>query len=142
MKGINILILIGTVIFSSNHAFGSGNTDTLYKVLKIKTKGDYYVIHAIRNDSLFKIISRKASPEIKLDWVLLRKGKRYCFDFGVEISDSSGVEKVPFTGNASYLHVKSSRYFVDGKNRIKFEKRFHYRIYSSRNLIGLYYLRH
>ena len=101
MKGINILLLIGTVIFSSNHAFGSRNTDTLYKVVKIKTIGDYYVIHARRNDSLFKIISKKASPDFKLGWVLLRKGERYCFDFGGEISDSSGAETVPFTGNLS-----------------------------------------
>lgn len=109
--------------------------------MKIKAKGDYYVIHARRNDSLFKIISKNASPDLKLGLVLLRKGKRYYFDFGEENSDSSRVAIVPFTGNASYLHVKNSRFFVDGKTRIKFEKRFHYRLYSSRNLIGLYYLR-
>lgn len=141
MSSNKIYTLIGFLVFSITTAYGAGNADSLYKILKIKTKGDYYVIHAQRNDSLFKIISKIVSLDKKPDLEQLRKGKSYYFDFGRTNHDTTKVETVPLSGSASYLHVKDSRFFNDGKTKIKFEKRFHYRIYMTRNLIGLYYSR-
>lgn len=81
------------------------------------------------------------SPDMKPDLGQLRKGKSYYFDFGTTTKDTAKVETVPLSGSASYLHVDNSQFFTDGRTRIRFEKRFHYRIYMTRNLIGLYYSR-
>jgi hypothetical protein len=127
------------VAFSATKSYGVEKADSLYKILKIKTTGSYYVIHAQRNDSLFKIISKKASLDENANVEQLSKGKRYCFDFGGKNNNPANIEAVPLSGSASYLHVKNSRFFTDGKTRIKFTKRFHYRLYMTKNLIGLYY---
>ncbi len=82
MSIIKVYTLIGCLVFSNATAFCAGNADSLYKVLKIKTKGNYYVICAQRNDSLFKIISKMVSIDKKRDSEKLRKGKSYYFDFG------------------------------------------------------------
>jgi len=136
-----IYALIGSLVFLITSAYGTGNADSLYKVLKVKTKGDYYIIHAQRNNSLFKIVSKKKSPDTKPNLEQLRKGKSYRFDFSSINNDTAKIGTVPLNGNASYLHVKNSRFFIIDKTRIKFEERFHYRIYVTRNLIGLYYSR-
>lgn len=121
--------------FSVTKSYGIERVDTLYKVLKIKTKGDYYVIVAQRNDSLFKIISKKVSKEKYPDLELLKKGKCYYFDF--DKNDSTSVKAEPLVGISNYLHVKRSRFWGDTK--IKFTKRFRYRLYTTKNIIGLYY---
>lgn len=139
MSSNKIYPLICLLVFSITTAYGAGDEDPLYKILKIKTQGGVLcVIHAQRNDSLFKIISKIVSLDKKPDLEQLRKGKSYYFDFGRTNHDTTKVEAVPLSGSASYLHVKNSRFFNDGKTKIKFEKRFHYRIYTTRNLIGLY----
>jgi hypothetical protein len=131
-----IYILISLLAFSITNAYGFDKADSLYKVLKIKTIGDYYVIHAQRNDSLFKIVSKKV--EIKKPRLeVLREGKYYNFSFGNEDNDTTKLEAKPLVGNANYLHVKKSRFWGDTK--IKFTKRFHYLIYTTKDLIGFYY---
>lgn len=135
MKIIKALMLLCFVGFSITKSYGVQKTDSLYKVLKIKEKGDYYVIIAQRNDSLFKIISKKISPDKKPDLECLKKGKSYYFDFGKV--DSTTIESERLVGIANYLHVTKSRFWGDTK--IKFTKRFHYRLYTTKNLIGLYY---
>lgn len=132
-----IYIVICLVAFSITKVYGIEKADSLYKILKIKTKEDYYVIHAKRNDSLFKIISKKVSLDKKPNLELLRKGKSYYFDFGKEDNDTTKVKVEPLAGSANYLHVKRSRFWGDTK--IKFTKPFHYRLYTTKNLIGLYY---
>lgn len=129
-----LFILICFATFSVVEACAVEKADSLYKILKIKTSGDYYVIHAQRNDSLFKIVSKKVEVEEHyLD--VLKEGKYYSFVFGNDNNDTTGVK--PLGGLASYLHVKRSRFWGDTK--IKFTKRFHYRLYTTKNLIGLYY---
>jgi hypothetical protein len=52
--------------FLINYVVGQ---DVLFKVTRIKSKGDYFIIIAERNDSLFKIISKKVSlinPNLEL----------------------------------------------------------------------------
>ena len=56
-----IFILTRSLAFSIIKVYANEKADSFYKILKIQTTGDYYVIHAQRNDSLFKIISKKVS---------------------------------------------------------------------------------
>lgn len=51
-----VFMLLCFAGLSITKSYGFQRTDSLYKILKIKKKGDYYVIEAQRNDSLFKII--------------------------------------------------------------------------------------
>jgi hypothetical protein len=136
MNGSRIYILMCFVAFSITKVYGFDKVDSLYKILKVKTIGNYYVIHAQRNDSLFKIISKKVdlqNPHLEV----LKKGKYYNFNFGKEDKDTTKVKAEPLVGIANYLDVKRSLYWSDTK--IKCTKPFHYRIYTTKNLIGLYY---
>ena len=136
MSVSRIYILMCFVLFSTTKAFSFEKADSLFKVTKIKTIGDYYVIHAQRNDSLFKIVSRKLELE-KTHLEMLRKGNYYNFDFGKENNGIANAEEEPLVGIANYLHVKKSYFW--GETKIKFTKRFHDRIYTTQNLIGVYY---
>ncbi len=140
MSTSRIYILIISLAFLLPNAHGAINEDSLYKVLKIKTKREYYIIQAKRNDSLFKIFSKKGLPGIMRDLEKIKKGKRYYFDFSREGNDTVKYGP-PLAGLASHLHVKMSRFFMVGNSRFRLRKRFHYRIYGTRNLIGLYYSR-
>lgn len=113
MSSNKIYPLICLLVFSITTAYGAGDEDPLYKILKIKTQGGLLcVIHAQRNDSLFKIISKIVSLDKKPDLEQLRKGKSYYFDFGRTNHDTTKVEAVPLSGSASYLHVKNSRFLM------------------------------
>lgn len=125
------------VLCSSSQAFCIKNTDSTYRVVKIKTKGDCYIIHAEKNDSLFKIISKKVN-DTEDDLELLKKGRSYYFDF---CRDKSTADKgEPLSGVANNLDIKNKSVFIDGKTRIRFTKRFHYRLYTTDNLKGLFYI--
>lgn len=134
-----VYLLLVCSVFITLHAYSVEKTDTLFKVVKIRTKGDYYIIHAEKNDSLFKIISRKVEKnEPNLE--LLKRGEYYYFDFGTN-NDNIVEEKVePFSGIANDLDVKNNSTFIDGNTKIKFTKRFHYRLYTTDNLLGLFYV--
>ncbi|MBB3699098.1 hypothetical protein KMW28_07965 [Flammeovirga yaeyamensis] len=136
MKFIKIIILTLLLSMVTLLTYSMNKPHAKYKVIKVKTKGDYYIIHAMRNDSLFKIISKKVVIK-ESEFELLKKGKSYYFDFGSNI-DEKGTE--PLAGIANYLDVKNKPVFIDGNTRIRFTKRFHYRLYTSNNLMGLYYI--
>jgi hypothetical protein len=133
-----IYLLVCLIIFSVVRVYGIERMDSLYKVLKIKVTGDYYVIHAQRNDSLFKIISKKVSLNNTRNLQLLKTGRYYYFDFG-NGQNGAKDEVQPLTGIMNNLDVKNDHVFVDGRTRIKFTRRFHCRLYTTKNLIGLYY---
>ena len=125
------------VVVSSSNLYATTNTDSLYNIVGIKKRGDYYVIRAQRNDSLFKIVSAIVSLDNYSNLQQIRIGNKYKFTWGFIDKDSSYIVE-PLVGNSSYLHVKKSLYWGDSK--IKFTKRFHNRLYSTRNLFGLYYV--
>lgn len=127
------------MVYTSLNAYSVENTDTLFKVVKIKTKGDYYIIHAERNDSLFKIISKRVERNDS-NLELLKRGGYYYFNFGTN-NDGIVEEKTePLSGIVNNLDVKNKSTFIDGNTKIKFTKRFHYRLYTTNNLIGLFYV--
>lgn len=132
-------LLFFCLVFSSSYAYCIEKTEALYKVTRIKSKGDYYIIHAQRNDSLFKIISKKVLMNNKPNLDLLKKREYYYFDF--RNNNEPTENKIePLSGISNYLDVKNKNVFVDGNTRIRFTKRFHYRLYTTKNLIGLYYV--
>lgn len=139
MRFNKIYILFFVLIISFIKVYGTTKTDSLYKVVKIQRTKDYYLIHARRNDSLFKIISKKTILEKKTNLEKIKIGSYYYFDFNKKSNDDGKSEISPLAGIVNNLDVKNNNTFVDGKTRIKFTKRFHYRLYVTKNLIGLYY---
>jgi hypothetical protein len=121
--------------FLINYVVGQ---DVLFKVTRIKSKGDYFIIIAERNDSLFKIISKKVSL-INPNLELLKKGHYYSFAFGDPNIELPKENVEPLSGIMTDLDIKNNPFFIDGNTKIRFTKRFHYRLYLSKNLKGLYY---
>jgi hypothetical protein len=111
----------------------------LFKVTRIKSKGDYYVINAKKNDSLFKIISKK-TPEIISNLEMLKRGSYYYFDFHNTNKKLTEEKIILLDGALNHLDSKVKPLFVDGKTRIRFTKRFRKQMYTTKNLIGLYYI--
>lgn len=67
----------------------------------------------------------------------LQKGKSYYLNLG---SNKITEEVEPLMGIANNLHVKDKPIFIDGNTKIRFTKRFHYRLYTTNNLKGLFYV--
>jgi hypothetical protein len=139
----SLILVIFSVVFYSN-LYGVEKIDSLYKIVKIKSKNDYFIIEATRNDSLFLILSQKNidTKQDDKDFKNLEeivKGKYHYFKL---IN-----KKLPpnvLLGTISYLHIKGGKKpfygFVDGKTKIKYKKKYHYKIYETNNLYGLYYV--
>lgn len=66
----------------------------LYKVKKIKATGQYYVIYAIKNDSTFKIVSKKEKIN---DCRRIRKNESYPLDLSkIQALGGSEVDCISF----------------------------------------------
>lgn len=127
-----VLVLFGSKGYALDQA------DSLYKVLKIKSEKNYYIIHLGKQDSLFKLISKKEPLDLaETSREILTKGKSYYFNFRSP-SDKELVGSLD--GIANYRDVKNAGFFVEGKLRVKFTKRFHYRLYTTDDLIGFYHM--
>lgn len=167
MKKIYFLVIC--LVCSSLQTYSINKPDTLFKVTRIKSKGDYNIIFAKRNDSLFKIISKKVLFANQ-NFELLKRGGYYNFDFhfNKKLSEKKAEsEPMPETGIVNYLDIKKTdhnfnlqkkelsvekveplkgrvnkkdKLFIDGNTKIRLTKRFHYGLYKTRNLMGLYYI--
>lgn len=138
MKFNKIYILLCVVFFSLSNVYGYEKKDSLYKIMKIDTTKEYYIIHAEKNDSLFKIISKKVAFNNEKDLKVIKKGNYYYFNFKNNKNSKEG-NLVPLTGIINNLDIKNNHTFIDGNTKIKLTKRFHYRLYTTKNLIGIYY---
>jgi hypothetical protein len=99
-----------------------------FKILKIKSKKDFYIIQAKRNDSLFKIISLKTSTN-QPNSEQIKKGNDYIFTFDR-----------PDTLPSSPVPLKSVMNHLDSRTiYVKPTQRFHNKIYTTNELFGLYY---
>ena len=134
-----VALFLCIALCSIQHIYSAENQDDLFRVIKIKTKRDYYIIHTKRNDILFKIISKKMQLDIP-NLELLKKGNYYYFDIGINSKKATEDNIEALTGIANYLDVKNKPVFVDGNTKIRFTKRFHFRLYTTKNLIGLFYI--
>lgn len=136
---MKVLFVCIVFIFNFLHICCAEKSENLFKIKRVKSKGDYYIIIATRNDSLFKIISKKTHVSMS-NLELIKKGGCYYFDFGSSNKKISEVKTESLSGFANYLDVKNNHVFIDGKTKIRFTKRFHYRLYTTKNLVGLYYV--
>jgi len=159
MKRKYILVLY--LIFSFLQTYCINEADALFKVTRIRSKGNYYLIYAKRNDSLFKVISKKVSfsnPKL----ALVKRGGCYYFDFHFNkkiYENKIETENVNYFDKQKTDHYfkmkkiseknveplkgrvnKKNNYFIDGNTKIRLTKRTHYGIYKTRNLKGLYYI--
>ena len=135
---IRCMVFICLVI-SSLLSFCTEKPDSLFMVKRIKLEGNCYIINLARNDSLFKVISKKESVDDS-NLEVLKKGHYYYFDFHNTNKKSRAENSVTLSSNLNYLDVKNNKFILFGDTKIKLTKRFHYRLYFTRNLIGLYYI--
>jgi general stress protein 26 len=67
-----------------------------YKVNKIDSKNDWYLIYASRNDSTFMIVSKKAEVT-NPDWEKIRPDNYYNFKLSSIIPVINGVKMIQHT---------------------------------------------
>ncbi|NCC99667.1 MAG: hypothetical protein EOL95_08225 [Bacteroidia bacterium] len=102
---------------------------TAYTITKIKEHNSFYVIYAQRNDSIFKIISKKDTVSFYCETI--KKGKEYNLDLltffpndtilGMSVAPNLGIRGVGL---------------ADG-SIVEVEKKSHSHLYMATNLNGL-----
>jgi hypothetical protein len=131
-----ILVLAGCLIclmhlniFCSNSTRNKADTvavngcDTSYKVYRIDSINNFYLIYASKSNIRYKIISKKQSAETKTK---VRKGG--CYDF----------ELFGMLSNEDVMPGPGGCVNVDSITRICIEDSI-YNLYSASNLKGLYF---
>ena len=122
-------MLIGCSVMNNNSLCreDKSNRATLFKIKSIKDKGEFYIIYAKRNDSLFKILSDKVKAngkKIKVNhYYKLELKKIFPRDsiFGIAIAPNAGIVGFDYGGKTIYK-----------------EKKSHNKVYRAKNLKGLY----
>lgn len=122
-------MLIGCSVMNNNSLCreDKSNSATLFKIKSIKDKGEFYIIYAKRNDSLFKILSDKVKAngkKIKVNhYYKLELKKIFPRDsiFGIAIAPNAGIVGFDYGGKTIYK-----------------EKKSHNKVYRAKNLKGLY----
>lgn len=122
-------MLIGCSVMNNNSLCreDKSNRATLFKIKSIKDKGEFYIIYAKRNDSLFKILSDKVKAngeKIKVNhYYKLELKQIFPRDsiFGIAIAPNAGIVGFDYGGKTIYK-----------------EKRSHNIVYDAKNLNGLY----
>jgi hypothetical protein len=99
-------ILAGLIIFT--HSFyglilsGQDNNDNSYQIKQIKTKKGWYIFYAVKNDTLFKIVSEKIKHKDQ-NCNTIEVGKYYKLVLHSNIPEINGVKLMPI----NYLDVKT-----------------------------------
>ena len=103
---MRIFILAG-LIFLMNSLFGliltgQDNNENSYQIKQIKSKKGWYLIYAVKNDTLFKIVSEKIKHQDKnCDKITI--GQYYKLTLHSNIPEIDGVKLMP----VNYLDVKT-----------------------------------
>lgn len=137
---IKVAVIVCAMIFCVNSSVCSNNKTKLHRVVKIERIGETYIIHTERNDSLFKIVSGMLLHRIdtKLyDYEPLVIGNYYSLNLSVIVPFSfCAVDDI---SDHSFYHMCTDDW---GKGKkLKPDSKSHYRIYTSINLNGLYYVK-
>lgn len=123
-------MLIGCSVMNNNSLCreDKSNRTTLFKIKSIKNKGEFYIIYAKRNDSLFKILS---DLEVKANGEKIKVNHYYKLELKQIFPRDSifGIAIAPNAGIVGFDH---------GGKTIYKEKRSHNIVYDAKNLNGLY----
>ena len=127
---IGCIVIGGVSAFSGrmSHAFKVDQDTTLYKVYKIDSVKNYYLIYARRGDSLFKIVSEKMKVA---QCSCISQGNGYRF----QLHSMSHINGKPITPPASAMEV--SGMYVDKTTIINFEGDSIRDLYYGDNIKGL-----
>lgn len=98
----------------------------LYKVTKIKSDKNVYIIEASRNDSIFKILSEK---NLKREEECNKIKKNYHYNFTLK-------KLFPLDNSSGSLVSMVEKYEYNG-TIVKIERKYHSSIYMAPNLKGL-----
>jgi hypothetical protein len=102
----------------------------LYKIKKIKNEKSFYTIYAVRNDSIFKIISYSDNIVVS-NCEKIKVGNEYLLELKKIFPSDSLLGKTV----APNLGIK--RYGIDNGKSVILEKKSHNKIYTALNLNGL-----
>ena len=99
---ILIVIILALSAFKGSILDGQKNTDNSLLIKKIKSTNSYFIIYAERNDSLFKIVSKKTKHKNQ-ECTKLTVGHQYTLVLHSNIPEVDGVKLMP----VNYLDVKT-----------------------------------
>ena len=103
MKPFILFVLIFALsAFQGYVLYGQKNTDNSFLIKKIKSSNSYFIIYAERNDSLFKIVSKKTKHKNQ-ECTKLTVGHQYTLVLHSNIPEVDGVKLMPI----NYLDVKT-----------------------------------
>ena len=77
MKKYYIILIVIVILFSCNSeksAIINAQKDKVYSVKRIDSVGQVYIYYLKRNDSIFKVMSKKSNP---LNYPIIKVGKSY-----------------------------------------------------------------
>lgn len=107
------------------------NVDSIYKIRRVINVKPYYIIHAQRNDSTFKIIS-EIDNNLSSRCRKIKVGNKYILNL-VKLFPLDSVFGKPIAPNLGIVD------FELGHGRVvRIDKETHYKIYKATNLNGLY----
>jgi len=105
-----------------------------YLIEKIKKKGDWYMIYASKEDTLYKIISKKIKNRV-YECEKIKKGNKYKFqlksekDFAPTID---GIKISPINFNGCYYYSDNTLICLEPENGI-------WELFTAQNVKGLYF---
>ncbi len=131
MKKLSIytFIIIGIILLSGNNEKDSQYKQDDYQICKIDSIKNWYLIYAVRNDSIFKIASMKKTHE-ECERIII--GKKYNFLLQKRLENvlsSNGLKMLPI----NYLHIEEQNFNDSTDIFIKYEEGV-YGIYTCENL--------
>ena len=139
MKNIILLLFIffascGKSVFTNK---GNNLNLTSYKVYKIETINDYYLIYATKKDSLYKIVSKKESSTSNCTKIRLNNYYNFKLHSRRENAPTIGGVKlnpVNYLDVHCYMYDKDTKICIDTKNGI-------YDLYYADNVKGLCFIK-
>lgn len=127
MKNFIVCILFAIFCISCKQSQNIISTsDNQFQIKKIKEEKFAYIIDAVKNDSIFKIISDKKDPNL-LDCKKIKKGKYY----DLKLNQIFPIKEA----NGSYYSMVKE--FEHKGIVIKIDRKFHSTVYSVVNLNGI-----
>ena len=133
----NYIFIVLMVLFSSCVGKKSTVTENKvegYRIEKIKKKGDWYIIYAVKEDTLYKIISKENKKGVS-DCQRIKKGNKYKFqlksekDFAPTID---GIKISPINFNGCYYYSDNTLICLEPENGI-------WELFTEQNVKGLYF---